>query len=459
MPDKYELNGHEKYRAYRKNRKDIAFDGYSNKVYFNEAERTVTIQVDRSFEYDEQSDNIESADENDDTTDLDLLFTEQQILDSGNDFLFRDVFHLSTPYEKPLAYRMNLFSGLNITFPVGEGILNFCYADFKEEYPYFAIMSAMMGQMKNESYKPVLHNSDEAFALERDEMEWTLNTVDRFIYRSVYSSTFPPHILNRTQDCLRQYAMYIQHIQQEMKQRIEFVFDDEFYPDELSHLKAHERFALYCDVYEIPRVFERTELFSISVKMDNTTLSSCRLPMDEIRQRLTSHVSANEKSPLEEALNLEAGRVSLFYHVPHFMAMGYDCCTIHDMMELEFSKMLEYGIRLHKCKNCGRYFIVKGNYAAEYCDRIRDGQTRTCQQIAAQKKYEEKLQSNEAVALFRKYYKRYYARTKVGTIKQDQFRQWNYRACEMRERCLNGKISCEEFEEWLVGCFRNRGKR
>ena len=179
----------------------------------------------------------------------------------------------------------------------------------------------------------------------------------------------------------------------------------------------------------------------------------------EIVQRLTSYVSTNEQSPLEKALRLKAGRVTIHYHVPKFMAVEYSVSTIHDMLELEFTKMLEYGTRLHKCKICGRYFIVKGNYVSDFCNRIREGQTRTCQQIGAQKKYDEKLQTNEAVALVRKYYKRYYARTKVNQIKPDAFKKWNYKAVEMRDKCETGEITAAEFEEWLYNSFRNRKKK
>lgn len=46
-----------------------------------------------------------------------------------------------------------------------------------------------------------------------------------------------------------------------------------------------------------------------------------------------------------------------------------------------------------------------------------------------------------AVTLSRKYYKRYYALSKAGTINPDKFRKWNYRVCEMRDKCQNGEIS------------------
>lgn len=283
-----------------------------------------------------------------------------------------------------------------------------------------------------------------------------MTMVGKYIYQSLYSGIFPPFIEKNSSKALKYYCSYIDNIQQEMKRRIEFVFDDEFYSDELSKLKSYERFSLYCEAYDIPKSFERTERFSVKVTSDSTTLKSTRMPIEEIISRLQSHVPTEKQSPLEKEFNLEAGMVDLIYHVPHFLAIGYDCCTVHDMLELEFSKMLEYGIRLHKCKNCGRYFIVKGNYEAEYCDRIREGQTKNCQQIVAQKKYNEKLHNNETVALFRKYYKRYYARSKAGTIKPDKFRKWNYRACEMRDKCQSGEISVAEFEEWLKNSFENK---
>ncbi len=460
MSENYEFNGFEKYRGIRSNKKDVDFDGFSNKVYFNEIDRTVTIQVDDSYEYDEEEIKDEFEENLEENVVIAKPINAQEILDSGNDFLYRDVFHLSIRSKKVLPYKMNLFSDLNITYPVGEGVLDFCCADFSKELPHLNLMSTFLNQMNGEKRKvPEFHNSDEIFEFERYCMEYTMNILGNYPYQSVFSSVFPPYMQDPEPLSLRHYSTYISLIQQEMQRRIEFVFDDEFYPDELSRFKPHEKFAIYCDAYEIPRVFKRTEQFNLGVRMDSTTLQSCRLQMDEIVQRLTSHIAQKEKSPLECALGLEAGRVNLFYHVPHFMSVGYDCSTIHDMLELEFSKMLEHGIKLHKCKNCGRYFIVKGNYDAEYCDRVREGQTRNCQQIAAQKKYDNKLHNNETVALFRKYYKRYYARSKVGTIKQDKFRQWNYRACEMRDKCLNKKISAQEFEFWLESGFKNRGKK
>lgn len=458
MAIKYEYSGREKYVGIRSDRDEISYDAFKNRVYFDEDKRTVHIKVDNSYEYDEDENDDLVEESYDEDNESDDPFTEQDIINSGNDYIYRDVFHLSTPYDPPLKFRVNLFSGLDISFPVGEGILDFCYTDFNKELPYLKLMAAFLNKAKDKKI-PEFRNRDEIFEFEQHCVEYTIITIERYMYQSLYSSIFPPYIYKSFPKALKYYSWYIDFVQQEMKRRIEFVFDEEFYPDELSKLKAYERFSLYCEAYDIPKSFERTERFAVRVTSDDTTLESTRMSTEEIIHRLTSHVSTEKQSPLEKALNLKAGMVDLIYHVPHFLAIGYDCCTIHDMLELEFSKMLEYGIKLHKCKNCGRYFIVKGNYDAEYCDRIREGHTKNCQQIAAQKKYNDKLHNNEAIALFRKYYKRYYARSKVGTIKPDKFRQWNYQACEMRDKCLNNEITAKEFEDWLMGCFKNREKK
>ena len=39
--------------------------------------------------------------------------------------------------------------------------------------------------------------------------------------------------------------------------------------------------------------------------------------------------------------------------------------------------MLEKDVRFRKCKRCGKYFIMKGNYDTKYCDRVAEGETRT----------------------------------------------------------------------------------
>jgi len=118
--------------------------------------------------------------------------------------------------------------------------------------------------------------------------------------------------------------------------------------------------------------------------------------------------------------------------------------------------MLELDLRIKKCKNCGRCFILKGNYQTEYCDRIPESGTQTCQNIGATAKYTKKVKDSPALALFNRAYKRYHARLKVGSVKPDAFKNWRYEAVVMRDKCLSGEISTSEFMEWLDEYFDKR---
>ena len=44
-------------------------------------------------------------------------------------------------------------------------------------------------------------------------------------------------------------------------------------------------------------------------------------------------------------------------------------------------------------------------------------------------------------------YKHYHTRMKVGSVKPDAFKEWQYEAVVIRVKCLNGEITATEFEE------------
>lgn len=74
------------------------------------------------------------------------------------------------------------------------------------------------------------------------------------------------------------------------------------------------------------------------------------------------------------------------------------------MLMFELWEMLTKSVRFRKCKRCGRYFIMKGNYDTNYCDRVAEGETRNCQELAAQENYKKKMADNAAIPLYQKYY-------------------------------------------------------
>ena len=126
------------------------------------------------------------------------------------------------------------------------------------------------------------------------------------------------------------------------------------------------------------------------------------------------------------------------------------------MLELDYTKMLEQKTRFRKCKRCGRCFIMKGNYETRYCDRVAPGKTRNCQELAAIKNYKSKTVDDKALKIYNKYYERFAARVKVRQIKEADFKKWQYKAMDMRDRCSDGDISTDEYVEWMESAFSNR---
>lgn len=172
-------------------------------------------------------------------------------------------------------------------------------------------------------------------------------------------------------------------------------------------------------------------------------------------------VLTDEQRAFAKEFGIEECELEAAYHYPSFVASYYDCSTVRDMLYLEFSRLMEEDVRFQKCGRCGRYFLPKGDYHGRYCDRIAPGENRTCQQLAAQEAYQSKLKENDgrnALNIYQKYYKRYFARVTSGRLRKEKFKQWQYEAVQKRDSCLAGELSLKELIGWLEGSMPNRKK-
>ena len=64
--------------------------------------------------------------------------------------------------------------------------------------------------------------------------------------------------------------------------------------------------------------------------------------------------------------------------------------------------------------------------------------------------------STQPVPIYNKYYKRYAARVRVKQIREDDFKKWKYQAITLRNECSAGKITVEEYIQWMEDSFPNR---
>lgn len=250
-------------------------------------------------------------------------------------------------------------------------------------------------------------------------------------------------------------------MQTEFLELLEFCLDKNFRSKVLGQLYPSERYSLWCRIKGLSSSHVRQETFQPDSYDPHGTTMPFGADLDklDIEQEIT--LTTEQKAFCGE-YNLPEYELELCYKIPCFISSSYTCHNLRDMLYLEFSKILEAGLEFQKCRRCGRYFVVKGNYHGVYCDRIAEGEHRTCQQLAAQETYLEKLKDNDGKnprSVYQKYYKRYFARVQAGSLKREKFKQWQYEAVQKRDGCLDGTLTLGEFENWLDKSMPNRIKK
>lgn len=122
--------------------------------------------------------------------------------------------------------------------------------------------------------------------------------------------------------------------------------------------------------------------------------------------------------------------------------------TVRDLYNYLKAYCLRLPLPIHKCKNCGRYFVVTGNIAQDYCTRLMEGSEKTCRQMGAVVQYQSRQMKNPAAREFTRSYKAHNARVRYGTMSKAEFSAWSKTAREKRDACVAGKLSFEDFVAW-----------
>ena len=420
-----ELSEYDKYRIVRSNSKNVRLDFYHNRVKFYPEKKTINIVVD-SWERDDYIDELIEADEREQAKKLGSSYKayesaeeeteyEKDNLEECQEYFgkFKGKYNfrasgLAGPFAddtgKLKNAMINIMSGSNVTLNYGEGILDFIYADFltpvKKAYALFHLLE-QWGEENIDTEKYDKKEDEGETKLTEDE--WVLQTYERFssafpliesiAYSSLYSTIFPPFIKGDLTNSVARYGNYLLALQKEFLELIEFCYDEEFYPEVLGSMYPSERLHIYRQIHDLPASFKRREEFRTS----HNIMDGDKMPYGIAGEELVNAIKSMKFSPTVEQKDfakkygIDANNL-LFIQQHHlFISARYVCGSIDDMLELELTKMLEQNVRFRKCKRCGKYFIMKGNYDTHYCDRIAEGETRTCQQLAALENYKAKI--------------------------------------------------------------------
>lgn len=131
---------------------------------------------------------------------------------------------------------------------------------------------------------------------------------------------------------------------------------------------------------------------------------------------------------------------------------------LDEFLYFEFTELLKQGLRVRKCRHCGKYFVLKSQHETFYCDRLTSG-NKSCKVIGNKLEYQKKVAADALLQCYERKYKANHAQfgrksekeitaDEMGKAKTLQ-KQWSKQAQKMRKAYLEGDISATEFSEWL----------
>ena len=184
--------------------------------------------------------------------------------------------------------------------------------------------------------------------------------------------------------------------------------------------------------------------------------------LDEIFTDVLEFGSGKETIPERMALfTLERIQKDKANYPFHTLTIGCDAVTaaaftdvlypksIYDLVDFYLRECIRREIPLRRCKNCGRWFALTGHQGWEYCTRVFDDKGRTCRDVGAINTWTAKRSEDEVFKVYRREYKKRFGWIKAGKILADDFYKWSEEARLQKIECDHGKISLDEFKEWL----------
>lgn len=213
---------------------------------------------------------------------------------------------------------------------------------------------------------------------------------------------------------------------------LNFCCNDSF-DESLKPLTALQRYYIYCQLY-VDNKFTTDRSYTgedyLFIEPERTVNALNQMP--RISKEESDLDEAGEYEPVTEAPNLKEAADTL-KNIPVFAACYYKHDQISQYLLKELFAIIKLDARVKKCQNCGKYFILKGDYATEYCDRIPEGEKFTCKKIAAMKARKQKVQGNPILKEYERAYKRMYARLSSHKISNEEFRLWADKAAQKRD--------------------------
>jgi len=119
------------------------------------------------------------------------------------------------------------------------------------------------------------------------------------------------------------------------------------------------------------------------------------------------------------------------------MVERYTFSSLRDFLYVEMGKAILRGNAPRQCRLCGRWFLHEQGDRAVYCERVAPGEeSRTCREAGARAVFEKKIQDEDTWKIYKRAYKKYYARYMKGNMSETEFNAWAVQAAAERDTAI-----------------------
>ena len=119
------------------------------------------------------------------------------------------------------------------------------------------------------------------------------------------------------------------------------------------------------------------------------------------------------------------------------IAERWTVSCLRDFLYLELGKAIERGNAPRQCRLCGHWFLHEQGDKSVYCGRVAPGETeKTCREVGARAVFENKIRAEETWKLYKRAYKKYYARYMKGNMSEADFKAWATQAAADRDAAI-----------------------
>ena len=103
-----------------------------------------------------------------------------------------------------------------------------------------------------------------------------------------------------------------------------------------------------------------------------------------------------------------------------------------------------------RCDHCGKYFMLEAGKYSSYCERpLPDDPGRSCRDVGARKKYDDKCKTDPVWLAYNRAYKAHYARYMKKKMTVPEFEEWSRQAIQWRTQAEEGKLALDVYQRML----------